>query len=763
MDTKISIPEKLARWIQAHRIPVLAFFVLLSVPSFLLLFSVRIDNSSDIWFREKSDRFKSYRRFLEEFGSDRLFVVAYENADLFSPQALATLETLSRKLRELEEVEKVVDLPSSVVVNWTLMGPRVRTFAEAVSEAGADAERAKTMALAEPLFEGNLVTPDGRTAIVYVAIGPGVGLEGKRNVVEDVHALLATMDPAGGSFTVGGIPFIEVEFDRLTRRENAVFIPLSLCMIVLTVFFLFRSIRVTVIVVPILCLGVAATITAYMLVGNTFNLVTALIPPLLLAIGVADTIHILVQYREELSRGDEAGEALTRTLVKMFRPCLFTSLTTSAGFFSLAVADIPPVQKAGIFGGLGILFVFILSFTAFPAALSFLPARYLEAGPGAKRFDGMVESFLRRTQAMASAGRWVIIPFAAVCVLLSVVGIFRIIPETNVIRFFKKSNPIRESWGVLEEKGVAITAIEVIFQGDPGTFHDPEKLARVREAQRRIEDPSEVVRTFSAADFLDHALAPSMRKMEGGARLKAWGAVLEKMRKKAEGGESFLSGFINEDGSRARLSARTHDGGSHERMRLVRWTKKTVEEEFPDLGEVEINGTAPLFAWVEELILESQKKMAVVAGISILLMTVLLLRSLRLSALAMVPNVLPVVVTLGLMGWAKIPLDAGTILIAGVAVGIAVDDTIHYLTRFGRERRAGLDVREALTKSHITVGHAIVNTSMVLFAGFAIIGFSSFRPIYTFGLLTGLTMILALLGDLLLLPALLLVFRRRGT
>jgi predicted RND superfamily exporter protein len=752
-------PERLARRVLALRIPLIVLFVFLAVPSFLLLLRVRIDNSSDIWFRKSSDRYVRYRRFLEEFGSDRLFVVAYENENLFEPGPFETLKTVADGLRGVDGVEKVTELTAAPFVTWTPMGPIIRPFAEAVAADRAAPDEAKARALSTPLFRENLVTPDGRTAFLYTAIGP-IGLEGKRKLVRDVRALLVKVDAQGGEFTVAGIPFIEVEFDRLTRRENSIFIPLSLTVIVLIILFLFRSIRIAAVVVPVLLVCVAATITAYTLVGCTFNLVTSLIPPLLLAIGVADTIHILTHYREELAAGLEAREALIRAQVKMFRPCLFTSLTTSAGFFSLAVADIPPVQTAGIFGGLGILLAFVLAFTCFPAGLSLLPARLLQGGAARPhRVDAVLARILGGAYAVSRRGRFPILALAALCIGFAVVGILRIEPETNVIRFFKADNPVRTGWKALEERGVAITAIEVVFHGEKGTFRNRRKLARIREAQEKLEEKKEIVRTFSVANVLDHALGARRETLSEEARLRAWSLALSMVEKKPPAEKRFLREFLNDDATKARLSARTIDAGSHERMRLIRWVRETLAREFADMGEVEINGTAHLFAWVEELILESQKKMAVLAGISIFLMSILLLRSIVLAALAMIPNVLPVVMTLGLMGWAKIPLDAGTILIAGVAVGIAVDDTIHYLTRFGRERAAGKGVEEALGASHLTVGQAIILTSLILFAGFAIIGFSSFRPIYTFGLLTGLTMVLALVGDLLLLPAMLL-FRR---
>lgn len=759
---KRSFRNRLARFVVGRRAWVLALFALLAVPAAIVPFHVRIDNSSDIWFEKDSEAFLEYKRFTDAFGSDRFFLVACTRDDLFSPGALEDLAVLRDGLASVPGVEKAVTFMDVPVVRWTPVGPAVAPFLKAIPEDPARAEAVRAEALATPLFRKNLLAPDGRTAFALATVG-FLTLEGKQRLVEETRTLLAARETEGWRFHVAGIPSVEVEIDRLTRRENATFIPLSLLVIVLTIAFLFRSVRITLWTAAVLLLGVATTISVFILLGRSFNIVTSLIPPLLMSIGIANAVHIMVHYREELESGHEGSDALVLSLGRMFRPCLFTSLTTAAGFLSLAVADIPPVRDAGIFGAGGILLAFALSFTVFPAGLSLIAPRRF--APPARKAEGGRNLLGRALSGADRAARRGALPVLLVSFALTGAagfGIARIEPETRLIQFFKKDNPVRRDWDFMETLDVGVTTIELVFTGGPGAFHDPARLLALRRAQDRIEARAEVTRTLSAADMLDHALGLKADSVPRDLRARMWKRALEASTAGPLAGNGFLDAYLTPDGRRARVAVRIFVGGSRERLRLARSLRAEIGGAFGILGDVEIQGAAPLFARIDESIVESQKRMASVAAAAIFLMTAFLLGSLRLGALSMIPNVLPILLTLGLMGWAGIPLDVGTMIIAGVAVGIAVDDTIHYLTRFRRERARGAGVVEALTASHRTVGRAMVFTSAILFMGFGIIGLSAFRPVYTFGLLTGLTMALALAGDLLVLPALLFVTRGRA-
>ncbi len=749
--------ERLARAVLRRRVPILVFFALLVPPAVWFTATIHIDNASEIWFKKDNPDYRKYQHFLHRFGSDRFFLVSITRDDLFSADGLSTLRGLARSMGALPGVEESTCLLDAPTVTWTGFLPKVGPFLEILPPGEEAYGDIRKRALSTPLFVNHFVSEDGRTAFVIARIG-ALTLTEKRELVAKARAALAAYKEGDGEIHVAGVPFLEVEFDRLTRRENAIFIPLSLCVITTMIFLLFRSLRVTAWTAPVLLFGVAVTISAFSAAGFRFNLVTSLIPPLLMSIGIANAVHILVHYREEMAKGLEKREALETSLAAMFRPCLFTSLTTAAGFFSLSVADIPPVRQAGAFGGAGILLAFLLSFTLFPAGLSLLDARHFKTRAEADRpGPGKLETFLAWLYAALKKGRWSILLVSGALLALAAVGVSRIRTETNVVSFFKRSNPVRADWKRMERLGAGMTSIEVVLHGGEGFFQDPAHLSRIRRAQEKVEKHEAIIRTLSPVDILDHVSGKSVPDRDA-ARVAAL-ALLEK-RFPAE--DNPLRAYLTEDASQARIMARVLAGGSHERLRLAELIRAELTRAFPAFEKVEINGTAPLFAQIDAVILKSQKRMAVVAFLAIFVMTLILLRSLSLSMLAMIPNLLPILLTLGLMGWAGIPLDVGTMIIAGVAVGIAVDDTIHYLTRFDRERKAGGGVEEALERSHRTVGRAMTFTSAILFGGFIVIGLSSFRPVYTFGLLTGLTMALALAGDLLLLPALLLFKRGRG-
>jgi predicted RND superfamily exporter protein len=741
-----------------RRVWVLVAVLAVLAPLLPFLLVLDVNNSSDIWFDEDDPVFGAYIDFLEEFGSDNVLIVALPHEDPFTPEALGALKTLTALIADVENVEQVASLATMPVVRHVMGIPVPGRLLDPLPGTPLEAQALREKAMADELALGRLVSADGRTTFIIAQSKP-LPLDGKIELIRRVKDLLASDGRRG--YRLSGIPLLDAEFARMSTRENRIFIPVSLGMVLIVLFVLYRSFRVMAACSGVVFLSLGVTLGVFAATGRTFNIMTSLVPPLLVAIGIADTVHLLNHYIEELNLGRNRLAALEEAMRRMFAPCLFTSLTTAVGFLSLVLADIRPVREAGIFGALGILVAFGFSFTFFPAVISFLPERIFLRRGGQPAGRDILKRLLLTQLGWVLRARWPVMALAAVVAVFAVMGLFRLMPETFVLNFFREDNEVRRSWEFMEEKGLGVSSAQIVLEGEPGSFRTAEGLVAIDAIETAASSIKGVRKAISVVDFLRYG-----ERLFGGdgKSIPRLAELLKDPRVKDTG---LLRGYVNPDASRARVSLTLRSMSDRENLIFI----AGLHSHFPN-GRVgpfryTVTGAAIVFSKLNRVLMRSQEKTALTACIAICLAMILLLRAPLLGLVGMIPNLLPIIVTLGLMGWFGISLDVGTMIIAGVAVGIAVDDTIHYLTRFRIEAQGGDPPHEVLQRCHVTVGKAIVYTSVILFCGFIVIGLSSFRPVLSFGLLTGLTMVFAMVGDLTLLPAILRVlpawvFRRKS-
>ncbi len=737
-----------AEFIAGHGMLIIAVFAAAAVPFAFFVLNLDINNSSDIWFTDRDPNFRKYKDFLGEFGSDHVVVAAVVFDDVFSPEALARIDELSRAAAAVEHVEKVASLASLPV--FRRVGPMTvpSRLLDRLPSTRGECDAIRETARRSGLAAGRLFSHDEKAAFLVVKV-ERMDIAGKKKLIADLEAALSI----GGDVKMAGIPLLDAEFDRLSGKENRIFIPVSLGMVLLVVFLIFRSAGVSAACGVLMLLGLCFTIGTFSASGRTFNLMTSLVPPLLVSIGIADAIHILHHCSDGLRAGATKRQAIAEALKSLFAPCLCMSLTTSFGFLALVAAEVGPVREAGIFGAIGIMVAFFLAFTFFPALISFLPEKSLRPfpRPAPAAAAAPLERALASLFGFTLRHRFSVIAVSAVLCAASIAGMTMLEPETFVLNFFKKGNKVRADWEFIERKGAGLASAQILLRGAPGSFARPESLELISRLEKAVGRFDIVRTTTSAVDLLEHAST-----MTGHAAAD-FSVMADLLRLDARSGSRSLGEYLSEDLSLARISVDLKGASDKSNIAFIEGIERMYAAEFPGGPDLSVTGAAQVFSRLNQAIVRSQEKTALAASAAICISLIILLRSVFLGVLAMVPNVLPVLFTLGLMGWCGIPLDAGTMIIAGVALGISDDDTIHFLTCFRRESACGTGKIENLRKCYLTVGKAMISTSLILFLGFIVIGLSSFRPVYTFGILTGLTMALAIFGDLLLLPALIMI------
>jgi predicted RND superfamily exporter protein len=601
---------------------------------------------------------------------------------------------------------------------------------------------------ASPFYRNFLLSEDGKIAAVWVQLDLRAPEERQR-LVEAVEAVVAA-DPLGRSIELAGSPVINVALDRASRRASALFFPPVFLVSALLLWTLYRNLRA--VILPFVMVGVGITWTVALLtaLGYSLNLVTVALPPIVWVLGLATSIHLLSRCQQLLREGAGLDDAVRGTLAALLRPCLFSALTTALGFASLGVAELPPVRQMGLFAAFGVTACLAATLLLFPALAELLR---LDRQKGAVRGTPWATApprFERALARLACRRPGSVVAVTALVAVGLVAALLQLRAESNVLTFFKADAPIARTYQRLMTEFTGPYSLEILVHPPEGVTL--EVLRRLETLQGAIEARPEVARVLSPVDLVKkgyqvaEGLAPETDRLPPDAVTfdDVWqrsGEQLPEERAQMVAGDT------------VRLSVLVRVMGSGEHARLTAAIEEILARE--DDWRPQITGIVPMLVDLQERLLRSQIESFAVAFAVIGLVMGLLLRSLRYALVSLPPNLLPVLFALGVMGLSGIALDPATIMIAGVALGVAVDDTIHFLAHYRQRRREGVSREGAVTATLEAVGRPIALTSGVAAGGFFVLCLAEFVPLVHFGLLTGVTLGAALLADLLVLPALL--------
>jgi len=588
---------------------------------------------------------------------------------------------------------------------------------------------------------------------------------------------------------LGGVPMIVADSIAFIRHDLLVFGIGVFCFLVVILTLAFRKPRW--VLLPMLtCMSAGLAMIGFLgLVNWPVTVVSSNFISLMLIITLSLTIHLIIRYRELNATNPSADQyTLVRgTIRKMAIPCFYTAITTIVAFCSLLFSGIRPVIDFGWMMAIGIAVAFLLAFILFPATLMFLQPVPLTA-TASHRLTAAITHFF--AVLVERHGKPVAAVFVVV-VLLSIAGTTRLTVENRFIDYYRESTEIYRGMELIDRKLGGTTPLDVILDA-PASFLQPAEPP----AEDPFMDDFELETAASAGitgtsywfnsyrlekvaaihDFLDSlpetgkvlSVVTAVRMLESLADGKSidnfFLSILYK-RMPDDIRETLFTPYLSEDGNQIRFSVRVFESDrSLRRAELLQKIREHLTNEMGiEAGQLHLTGMLVLYNNMLQSLFRSQILTLGVVFLAIMLMFLVLFRSLKVAAIAIIPNIVASVQVLGIMGWLNIPLDIMTITIAAIVIGIAVDNTIHYIHRFTEEFRTDHDYRATVKRCHGSIGHAMYYTTMTITLGFAILALSSFIPTIYFGLLTGFSMLVALLADLALLPLLLTGFKPWGT
>jgi hypothetical protein len=709
-----------------------------------------VENHPDIIF---------YNNFKEVFGNDEFFVIAVKSDDLFSKQGLETILEITEKLEELEDAEEVLSLAN---VDDIIGGPdffEVRPFLEEIPADAQALELLKKAAIKNRMYRKNLISIDGQTAAILVE--PHVNAEdggGRKRLIDETTAILQPYEQQGFDFYLAGITTTNIALNQYLNEDMMVFVPASYLVMILAIWFFFRNIRIVFLALANITLCVGATRGLMGLTGITLNNVTSIVVPLVMALALSDTVHIFSHMDQSLlTRFKDKTMALAHVISEVRRPCFLTTLTTAIGFLSLSVSEIPPIKEFAWIASAGMVFEFFFSFFFLPPLILFCNPLKVYQAPGSK--DSLTRLLQKKFYIAAKYSRWVVA--AGVLIVVMALGAStQLRVETNLIEFFKKSSPVRTSLDMVESNLAGVGSLDISFKSqDLDAFKDPRYLQVVDQVQQFVSKLDGVDKAISFVNFLKDMHQsfnnedPLFYVIPDSSQLISQYLLLYD--------SDDTEDYINGDYDHARLAVRISVHGSRQEQELIGRIQDMIDQIDHKGLEIRITGDAVEHVSVVEAIVNSQVSSLALATLVICIIMFLVFRSVSIASLSMIPNLFPIILNFGIMGALDIPLDTGTALIAAVALGIAVDDTIHFLAEYQRQRAQGIAPGEVLESVVRVKGLAIISSSLILCLGFGVTVLSRFIPVVNFGLLLAIIMITAVIGDLVLLPAVILSDRKQ--
>jgi uncharacterized protein len=583
---------------------------------------------------------------------------------------------------------------------------------------------------------------------------------------------------------LGGISMIADDMITFIKNDLKVFGIGVFLLLVFMLAVIFKSVRW--ILVPMLCcfLAVGCMMGVLGSFGWDVTVISSNFVSLQLIITLAIVVHLMVRYREfQITHpGADHRTLVQETVRSKFVPCLYAALTTIAGFASLLLCDIKPVIHFGWMMSIGILLSLALTFLLFPSCVVLLKQPNPPTPPKYLRFS-LTDFLARLTESHGTA----ILVVTVILSILTVMGIYRLKVENSFIDYFKKSTEIYQGMAVIDQQLGGTTPLDVIlrfeaidpeagFAEEDEAFADPfDELDETEDPNKYwfIEDRMETIERVH--DYLDELPASGKvlslatllkigRRLNNGQSLDSLEMSVLYSKMPDEYKELILNPFINFENNEVRFTLRIIDSmPSLNRNALLHKIDHDLANQLKiEKDKFRLAGMMVLYNNMLQSLFASQIKTLGVVALALLLMFLLLFRSVKLALIAFFPNLFSAGAVLGVMGWMDIPLDMMTITIAAISIGIAVDDTIHYIYRFREEIKSDGDYLKTLYRCHNSIGHAMYYTSVTIIIGFSILVFSSFWPTIYFGLFTSLAMLIALIAALTLLPHLLVIVKPFG-
>ena len=748
--------DKFASFFERHRFGLSLAIIAMSATCAVGVTQLGFEDQPRGVFRTNDASFRQLEEVFEQFGTDELnCMVLVESEDLFVPASLVALQSLVTDLQDVAGVADILSIadPRLLIAN-PLPHPLLPDFSLLSAEAALRQSRAaREEALSHPLVAGRLLTSDARRTLVMVRLSGGeLTIDDLQPVAADLRDVLDKVNQAGDvRVRMTGLPSLRVDVFTVIRRDYRSLLWLGAAMAFSMALLIFRQLSAAIIVFAASMMGVFWIVGTMGLVGEKITVITTVLPTLVAVIGLTDAIHLMFEYRHQRSLGLSPHASAGNTIRYLGVACGLTSLTTAIGFSSLATSSLEIIQRFGLACAAGAFMVFASVITLVPLLCGTGLVRTRQASL-AGQADGLWFRISRPLIKFVLHWRWIVTAVAIMATVYLAAVAMQLRPDSHLSENMPADS---ESAQVLrdvdEHFGGILTASVVIQWPSDLEWHAPKVREVLDQVHALLEETPGLHHPTSIRDFL--ALIPGWLEQEGSS------PRLELIPKEIR------NSLIRPELNRLLITARLQDYGIARQKEMLTELQQRLKKYNAEPGlqgfDLLLTGSSMVASEnISQMLIDLGQSLGL-ATLVIFVVMVIAYRSLRLGLICLLPNILPLLITGAVIVYSGQPLRVATVLVFTVCLGVAVDDTIHFVSRFRRELAAGQDVETALKCTFTAVGAALLTSTLILLVGFSCSLISDLPHIRSFVGLSCVAIFAALLGDLLILPAMLACFYRQ--
>lgn len=777
-----------------HRIKTLLLLGIVISALLTQLPHITLDTSMEGFLHPDDPALVTYNEFRAQFGRDEMIIIGFQSDNVFDESFLNTLKNIHQ---ELEEQVPYIDEVTSLINARNTRGQGDELIVKDLLEEWPNTPQAlanvRQRALANHMYRNTLLSADGRFTTIIVrtdafssqstdtekdllqgfedspSLAQSTYLTDAENteVVEAVDAIVQKYKAMGFKIHLAGTPVVTHFLKWAMIRDMRKFMIMVVVMISVALFAMFHRISGIVLPLLIVTLTFLSTLSIMAMNGTALKIPTQVLPSFILAIAVGTAVHIMAIFYQQLEKGENKEKAIGYAMGHSGLAILMANMTTAAGLISFAGADVAPVADLGIYASVGVVLSFIYTVILLPALVAIIPFQAKKASRSANNQKRM-DRFLRAVSRISTTHPVRVIVISAVIIVLSIVGALQIRFSHYPLKWFKADNIIRMDTETIDDAMRGSMTIEVVLDtAVENGWHDPDRLKRLNAADTAMEalthDDNYVGKAFSLTTILkeiNQALNENQKTayvIPEDRELAAQEFLLFE-----NSGSDDLEDFVDSQFTKARFTMKFPFKDAVHYWPFQKMIKEYFQKHFPDC-RIKFTGMISLLSRTISNTIDSLAKSYVIAMMVITILMVFLIGRLRIGLLSMIPNLAPILLMMGIIGAFGFPMDMFTMMVASIAIGLAVDDTIHFMHNFRRYYETCGDPEKAVFETLHTTGRAMLVTTTVLSAGFFIYMFASLNNIIRFGFLTGVTLIAALMADYFLAPALMVIVNKKRT
>ncbi len=790
--------EELAHWVYRNRIKTIIILMVIIASMVSQLPKIELDLSTEGFLHKDDPYLIEYNNFRDQFGMDEAIIIALKPENVFDGKFLKKLKALHDELEEnLPYIEEITSLINARNTRGTANELIVEDLLEDWPETKEKLDLLKNRVMTNPMYKNMLVSEDGKFTTIVIRMQSNSSQGQEKDVLEgfeenesdnkneapsvDIEPTYLTNEEnsevvfaaeeilkkyASPDFPVylAGSPVITHSLKVSMMKDIRKFMTMAISVIAILLFIMFRRISGVILPLIIVILSLLSTLGLMAAAGAPIKLPTQILPSFLLAVSVGASVHILAMFYYRFQKNGSREDAIAYALGHSGLPCAMTHVTTASGLISFSTASIAPIADLGIFSSIGVLLALVYTIFLLPAFLSFIPLKKKKSkGNGKKSFS--TDRLLAGIANFSTTYPVSILLVTALIVILSVTVALGIRFSHSPLNWLPEEYPSRIATEKIDNELKGSVTLEIIIDtGKENGLYEPDFLNRLEKAVSHIEslDYGEI--------FAGKALALSILVKEINQALNENRAeyyripqnrdlVAQELLLFENSGSDDLQDFTDSRFSKARFTVKVPFKDAILYKELMNDVNSYFSGQFPE-AKIQITGMIALLFRTIYNVAVSMAKSYLIAIVIITILMIFLIGRVRIGLLSMIPNLTPILIMLGIMGIFSFPMDVFTMLVGSIAIGLAVDDTIHFMHNFRRYYEASGDPARAVHETLQTAGRAMLVTTIVLSIGFFIFMFANMNNLFNFGLLTGLTITMALLADYFIAPALMVIVNK---